>query len=140
MIDLCAKPELKQAVREVLASPSGPVLAYGIVPAVTVIRPGKRLLTMASVLLLVLVPSADLIAFGVHEHVVVSAERGFDLTGAGSVQDPPSTHHCDLSVSVGELIPVIELPMPVGLVSDPPQPPAFAPQHRPLVPLTPPRT
>ena len=94
---------------------------------------------MASVLLLVLVPSADLIAFGVHEHVVVPAERSFDLTGA-SAQDPPLSHHCELSVSVGELIPVIELTMPVGLVSDSPKPLASASQHRPLVPLTPPRT
>lgn len=95
---------------------------------------------MASVLLLVLVPSADLIAFGVHEHVAGPAERSFDLTGAESAQDPPPSHHCELSVSAGELIPVIELPTPVGVVSDPPQPPAFGPQHRPLVPLTPPRT
>jgi hypothetical protein len=107
---------------------------------VLVIRLGKLLLITASVVLLVLVPTADQVAFGVHEHVVVPAERSFDLTGAESAQGPPLSHHCELSVSVGELISVVELPTPVGVMSDPLKPHSSAPQHRPFVLLTPPRT
>ena len=113
------------------------MLAYGIVLAVTVTRLSRFLLATVSVLLLVLVPSADLVAFGLHEHV--TAERTFGLAGAESTPDAPLSHHCELSVSVGELIPVVELPTAVSLMGEPPNPRAFDPQNRPFVPLPPPR-
>ena len=107
-------------------------------PAVTVTRLCRFLLSSVSVLLLVLVPSADLVAFGLHEHV--TAEGSFGLAGAESTPDLPLSHHCELSVSVGELIPVVELPTPVSLMGEPPNPRALYAQHRPFVPLPPPRT
>lgn len=106
----------------------------------TIMRPWRFVLTAAAVLLLVLVPSADMVAFGPHEHVMVTPERGGDLTGAESIQDPTLSHHCELSVSVGELLPVVELPTPVVVMVDPREPHASTPQHRPFVPLTPPRS
>lgn len=96
-------------------------------------------LTPMSLLLLVLVPMADQLAFGFHEHVMVGAERGVDLTGAERAQGQPPSHHCELSVSIGDVLPVVELPAPVGVMVDPPEPYASDPQHRPFAPLTPPR-
>jgi hypothetical protein len=96
------------------------------------------LLAAVSVLLLALAPSADVVAFGLHEHV--TTERSFGLTGAETAQGATPSHHCELSVSLGELIPVVELPTPLVLIGDPPNPRASSPQHRPFVPLTPPRS
>lgn len=98
----------------------------------------RLFLATVGVLLLVLAPSADVVAFGLHEHETV--ERSFDLTGAESTQGPTLFHHCELSVSVGELIPAAELPTPIVVMGDPPDPRASSPQHTPFVLLTPPRT
>lgn len=115
----------------------GVVVTCGIVPAVTVRRLGSLFLAAMSAFLLVLVPSADLAAFGLHEHV--TAERSSGFTGPEGTEGATLSHHCELSVSVGELVPVVELPTLVVLFGDPRNPRAPSPRHRPFVPLTPPR-
>jgi hypothetical protein len=83
-------------------------------------------------------PSADLLAFGLHDHIVVP-ERGSNLSGPSTAQKPIPSHHCELSVSAGDLVPNIELAMPQLLAIDPPEQHASALSQRPFVPLTPPR-
>jgi hypothetical protein len=109
------------------------------VTAVIILALWRLLLTAASVLLLVLVPSADIVAFGLHEHAVVTPESGGDLTGSDNLEGPTISHHCEFSVSVGEVPSVIEIPMPTVVMADPPEPHASAPQYSPFVLLTPPR-
>jgi len=101
--------------------------------------PWRFLLATASVLLFLLAPIADVAASGLHEHVVVTPERGSDLLDSDRLQGPTLSHHCELSMSLGEMLPVVELPMPLLTMIDPREPHASSPQHRPLVPLTPPR-
>jgi hypothetical protein len=98
----------------------------------------ELLLALGVVLLLLVTPTADLWAFGFHEHIVVP-ERGSNLTGPGTAQEPIPSHHCELSVSAGDLVPGIELAMPALVAIDPPEQRASALSQRPFVPLTPPR-
>lgn len=105
-----------------------------------VINRGWRfLLTVASVLVLVLAPITDVAAFGLHEHTVGAPQSGNDLEGSDSRQGSTLSHHCEVSMSLGEMLPVVELPMPLLTIIDLREPHASSPQHRPLVPLTPPR-
>lgn len=99
----------------------------------------RRLFILASLLLLVLVPTADTAAFGLHEHVVVAADPGVGLGGADRTQDPTSLHHCELSVSIGELLPIMVLPRPAGVMADQASPHEPTVQHKPFLPLIPPR-
>ena len=125
---------------------AGPGGARGILLAVTIRRltsgrslPVRLLLVAASVLLLVLVPTADLLAFGFHEHVV-PPERSSDLSDQNDTQSSTLSHHCELSVSTGELLTAVELPAPGLLTIDATEHQSAAPRHRPFVPLTPPRS
>lgn len=98
----------------------------------------ELVLALGVVLLLLVTPTADLLAFGLHEHIV-APERGTDLSGLSTAQEPIATHHCELSVSAGDLVPAIELAMPALVAIDPPSQHASALSQRPCVPLTPPR-
>ncbi len=101
-------------------------------------RTARLLLIALSSSLLVLTPAADLLAFGLHDHVA-PAERGSALAGPGSADGPTPSHHCELSASIGELLSVVELPVPGLVAIDATEYQAAAPRHRPFVPLTPPR-
>ena len=90
-------------------------------------------------LLLVLAPTADLLAFGFHEHVV-PPERSSDRSDQNDTQSPTLLHHCELSVSVGGLLMVVELPTPGLIRIDTTEYQSATPRHRPFVPLTPPRS
>lgn len=99
----------------------------------------RVLLVTASVLLLALVPASDLLAFGLHVHVV-APERSSEISGPDDTQSPTLSHHCELSASVGELLSVVELPTPQLVTIDATEHQSAAPRNRPFVPLTPPRT
>lgn len=90
-------------------------------------------------ILLVLVPTADLLAFGFHEHIVPS-ERSSDLSDQDDTQNPTLLHHCELSVSAGELLTAVELPAPGLIAIDATEYQSAAPRQRPFIPLTPPRS
>lgn len=90
-------------------------------------------------LLLVLAPTADVAAFGLHEHVVVTPEPGSDLTGPNGLESVTLAHHCELSVSFGEAVPIVELPTPMLVEIGSRELRVSSPQHRPFVLLTPPR-
>src|SRR5436309_9538272 len=84
-------------------------------------------------------PTADLLAFGFHEHVV-PPERSSDLSNPDDTQSPTLFHHCELSVSVGELLTAVELPAPRLITIDATECQSAAPRQWPFVPLTPPRS
>lgn len=98
----------------------------------------KLVLALGVVLLLLVTPTADLLAFGFHEHIVVP-EPGSTLSGPSTAQKPMPSHHCELSVSAGDLVPSIELALPPLAAIDPPEHRASALSQWPFVPLTPPR-
>jgi hypothetical protein len=100
----------------------------------------KLLLVTTVVLLVGFLPSADILAFGLHEHTVASPERSSDLTGSETTETHPVSHHCELSVGVGDVITVADLLLPVVTFAEPPEHHVPAPQHSPLVLLTPPRS
>jgi hypothetical protein len=87
---------------------------------------------------LALAPVADPLAFGVHEHVAAD-QRPVQTIEPASNPGPTVPHHCELSVSVGQLEPAVELATPAPIVASPPDLSAPAPSHRPFVPLNPPR-
>ena len=101
-----------------------------------------RWLPLAAVVWLVLAlvivtPTADLLAFGVHEHVTASDDSGRDVSSPGS--PGASAHHCELSISPAGLGPAVALPASgpiVGLIVDTV---VNAAQRTPSVPLGPPR-
>jgi hypothetical protein len=82
-------------------------------------------------------PMADVVVFGIHEHVSVSAQEQGSLTATGT--DSAPSHHCDLAMSPGVLLHAGDLPAP-GVVASPPHTPAPPlASHTPLVPFGPPR-
>ena len=97
----------------------------------------KLLLALGVVLLLLVTPTADLLAFGFHEHIAVP-EPGSNLSGPSTAQKPIPSHHCELSVSAGDLVPSIEALPPLAAIG-PPEQRASAVSQWPFVPLTPPR-
>lgn len=104
------------------------------------IRPLRLLLAATTALLLVFLPSADVLAFGLHEHLIGTPEQSMDLAGSDSMPSQPGSHHCELSVSIGDLVAVADLPMRKATLVLTLEPPVSAPQHRPFVLLTPPRS
>jgi len=82
-------------------------------------------------------PVADVIAFGLHDHVSVSAraQGGLTLTGA----DTAPSHHCELAMSPGVLLQTDELPAPGPIASPPGAPRLMLASHTPIVPFNPPR-
>jgi hypothetical protein len=107
---------------------------------VNTIRALRLLLATATVLLLLFLPSADVLAFGLHEHLVETPEQTMDVAGSNNMQSQPSVHHCELSVSVGDLVAVASLPAPVTMLVFTLEPPVSVPQHRPFVLIAPPRS
>jgi hypothetical protein len=95
-------------------------------------------LALGILLLLLVTPTADTLAFGLHEHVV-APEHGSNLTEASNAQGSTSFHHCELSVTAGDLVSTAKLATPESLVIDRPELRASASSQRPFVPLTPPR-
>jgi hypothetical protein len=97
----------------------------------------RLLVALTSALVLASVPTADVLAFSIHEHVADQGQ-GRDVAGPDSPQGSAS-HHCELSASSAELVHMVELPKPVRLGLEPIPDLAAARRHRPFVPLTPPR-
>jgi hypothetical protein len=100
----------------------------------------KLLLATTAVLLVSFLPSADILAFGLHQHTVASPERSLDLTGSETTEAQPVSHHCELSVSVGNVVVIADLPVSVVTFAGPPEHHVPAPQHSLFVLLTPPRS
>ena len=103
------------------------------------------LFATTTALLLVFLPSADMLAFGLHEHLAGAPENTLGPVSSDSMQsqpgqNQPSSHHCELSVSSGDLVAVAALPMPVAVLVFTLDPLISAPQHRPFVLLAPPRS
>ena len=107
---------------------------------VTAMRLVKLLLVTTAVLLVGFLPSADILAFGLHQHTVASPERSLDLPDSETTEALPVSHHCELSVSVGDRVVIAELPVSVVTFAAPPEHHVPAPQHSLIVPLTPPRS
>lgn len=87
--------------------------------------------------LVIVTPTADLLAFGVHEHVTASDDSSRDVSSPGSPGAP--AHHCELSISPAGVGPAIALPASgpiVGLIFDTG---LSAAQRTPSVPFGPPR-
>lgn len=98
----------------------------------------RVVLVFSAVLLLMLAPAIDSVAFGLHEHVV-APERSSNLSGPGDTQSPTLSHHCELSASGADLVSVVTVPALVRLALVTLEQRVAAPPHRPFVPLTPPR-
>jgi hypothetical protein len=82
-------------------------------------------------------PMADVVVFGIHEHVSVAAQEQGSLSATGT--DLAPSHHCELAMSPGVLLHAGDLPAP-GVVASPPHIPAPPlASHTPLVPFGPPR-
>lgn len=87
--------------------------------------------------LVIVAPTADLLAFGVHEHVTGSAEQSRDLAGADTPGAP--AHHCELSISPAGLASVAVVPSPGLFVVPVVETRVSAVDRTPSVPLGPPR-
>jgi hypothetical protein len=54
------------------------------------------------VILLVVVPTADLCAFGLHDHVATSAADATEVHAGHAHTNPQRAHHCDLWTNPAE--------------------------------------
>jgi hypothetical protein len=86
-----------------------------------------------------LAPAADASAFGIHEHLAVSAAEDASVIARADHGPAPEGHHCDLSVSPAADVWRPVVPAPVLLAGAPDAPPRLAPRFTPRVPVVPPR-
>jgi hypothetical protein len=91
------------------------------------------------VMLMVVLPTADLCAFGIHDHVATSAADAAEIHAGHAHTSPQNAHHCDLWTNPAETADACVLVSPV-LSSTRLSPPLIA--HlapRPFQPFAPPR-
>ena len=104
--------------------------------------PRLRWLPLAAVVWLVLglvivAPTADLLAFGIHEHVTAPDDTSRDL--AGPDNSGPPAHHCELSASPAGLALALVLSAPGPIAVPVVETRVSASDRTPSVPLGPPR-
>lgn len=98
-----------------------------------------RALIIGLIAVAAMTPAADLLAFGIHEHVTASAPE--HMAGSGAPATDSSPHHCEFWMSPGELTgmnSVLDGPMAVEVA--PPEQARTALSRSPVVPRTPPRS
>lgn len=106
---------------------------------ITPVSVSKPLLVWTLLIAAVLVPIADVAAFGIHDHISVSEVTGGDLTTEGSA--PGSNHHCELGMSPGTLLGLVQAPLPFDQVTALEVVPAPSRgSQTPPVPFSPPRS
>jgi hypothetical protein len=90
------------------------------------------------VVLALVVPLADAMVFGIHDH-----ETAFEPDGSSSGREADSRaddrHHCDLGMNPAEVAPASDLPAPGSAPAPPLGTLRRATVVRPFVPYTPPR-
>ena len=111
--------------------------------AATFFADESRVRAIAYVLALVLVaiPAADVFAFGIHGHTASADRKGDtdDVAQPGHAGHLVS-HHCDLSMTPGEVSPHFDLVAPMAIAVAAAEPHSPHVRSKPFIPSPPPRS
>lgn len=104
-------------------------------------RRGVCVVACLLVFILVAIPTVDLVAFGIHEHTAtVDPEGDSDDVTQTSHAGHVLSHHCDLSMSPGEVATHFDLLSPLGTAVTIVELPSLHVCSLPFVPFSPPRS
>jgi hypothetical protein len=102
----------------------------------------RIVLMMAALLLVILtvvVPTVDLCAFGIHDHVATSATDATEIHAGHAHASPQGAHHCDLWTNPAETTDSCDLVSPFFSSMRVPAPLVARFALRPFQPFAPPR-
>jgi len=92
------------------------------------------------VLAILAIPTADLLAFGLHEHVMAPVMLGFDEVTAPPHAEAGTAHHCELWMNPGDVAPAFTPFRSAAGVNLGDGPQSARPVWHPFLPFTPPRS